>query len=314
MFTDHHLSQLLDLLVKGEPKEIHPAFAPRSESYCRYPWAEAILEMPTRQTNRILEDLVRSGHFRKVFHDKIIFCPACNSRELRFVTACPKCSSLNILAVQVLQHIPCGHVGIEQEFRNGTASVCPQCRRELRLLGSDYQMPGIYFKCYACGDLTQKPRERWHCGNCREEMERDEIREVCLYSYQLSEVPTEQARSSSLPRSQIEDFLVHEGYEIQSEVKLTGRSGAVHEIDLLATKNSGTFEHRIVVGFAFSDTEVDSEEVIKLYAKAYDVNAQDIVMVALPRLSEDALQFAHHYRIKVLDSEDLEHIHEKLLV
>jgi hypothetical protein len=61
-----------------------------------------------------------------------------------------------------------------------------------------------------------------------------------------------------------------------------------------------------VVGFANGAEEVDSEEVIKLYAKAYDVNAQDIIMVASPKLSEDARQFASHYHIKVYNADELD--------
>jgi len=314
MFSDPRLAKLFDLLVKGETKEIKPAFTPKSENFCRYPWAETILGVPTRHANRMLDDLARGGYLKKEYFDKIIFCPACNSQSLHFTTACPKCSSGHIVSARVLQHVSCGTLATEDEFRNGTAFVCPKCRHELRLLGTDYQMPGIFFKCYACGELTQRLIEKWRCGNCHEVMERDEVRELCLYSYRMSEVPADRLVSAGIPRGQVEDFLTREGYEIQGSVKVTGRSGAVHDIDLLATKNSGTFEHRIVVGFASSDTEVDSEEVIKLYAKAYDVNAQDIVLVAAPRLSEDAVQFASHYRIKVLDSEDLTRLNEKLLV
>jgi hypothetical protein len=314
MFNDPRLARLFDLLAKGEPKAIVPTFAPRSESLCRYPWAESVLNMSIRHANRVLEDLTRGGYLKRQFYNKVIFCPSCNSQDLHFITLCPKCRSGHIISARVIEHSTCGMLATEEEFRNGIGFSCPKCHRELRLLGSDYQMPGIYFKCHACGELTQRPLEKWRCEKCHEEMERDEVREFCLYSYELSEVPTEHDLVGPIPRSQIEDFLIHEGYDIQSNVKVTGRSGAVHDIDLLATKTSGTLEHRLVVGFASHDTEIDSEEVIKLYAKAYDVSAQDIVMVAIPRLSEDAVQFASHYRIRVLDAEDLGRLHEKLLV
>jgi hypothetical protein len=314
MFSDPRLAKLFDLLAKGEPKEITPVFTPKSEVFCRYPWAESVLGMPIRHTNRVLEDLARGGYLKRQFYNKIIFCPVCNSQDLHFATLCPKCGSGHIVSTRVIEHSACGMLATEDEFRNGIGFACPKCHRELRLLGSDYQMPGVYFKCHACAELTQKPLEKWRCSNCHEEMERDEIRELCLYSFQLSEVPAEPDIPGSIPRGQIEEFLGHEGYEVQRNVKVTGRSGAEHDIDLLAVKNSGSYEHRLVVGFATHDSEIDSEEVIKLYAKAYDVNAQDIVMVAIPRLSEDAIQFASHYRIRVLDAEDLGHLHEKLLV
>lgn len=314
MFSDPRLAKLYELLLKGEESALVPVFTPKAESFCRYPLAESTLGLPTRNTNQLLDDLARGRHLKRFFYDKVIFCPVCNSRDLRFITACPKCDSGHILPAKVFEHIACGTLAAEADFRSGPTYICPKCRRELLLLDNDYRMPGVYFQCHACGELTRQPAERWRCNGCREELAYDEIRQVCLYSYQLNEVQADQIRGSALPRNQIEDFLSREGYELQRDVKVTGRSGAVHEIDLLAVKNSGTFEHRIVVGFATSDSEIDSEEVIKLYAKAYDVNASDIVLIALPRLSEDAVQFASHYRIKVLAGSDLERIHEKLLV
>jgi hypothetical protein len=314
MFSDPRVTKLFDLLLKGEESALLPTFTPRAEGFCRYPLAESTLGLPTRNINQLLEDLARGGHLKRFFYDKVIFCPICNSRDLRFVTACPKCASGHILPAKVFEHIACGTIAAETDFRSGPTYICPKCQRELVLLDNDYRMPGVYFRCFACGELTSRPSERWRCNGCHEELAYDEIRQVCLYSYQLSEVRAEQIRGKTLPRNQIEDFLGHEGYELQHDVKVTGRSGAVHDIDLLAVKKSGAFEHRIVVGLATSDNEIDSEEVIKLYAKAYDVNASDIVLVALPRLSEDAVQFASHYRIKVLTGTDLEHIQEKLLV
>lgn len=313
MYRDLRLARFFESLVKGDTKEILPAFAPRYDGCCRYPWAEAILELPPAHVNRLLEDLARHGALRREFSEKILLCPACNSRQLQFSTACPKCGSSHITSVRVLRHIGCGLLAVETEFRNGAAAVCPKCRQQLQLLGSDYEMPGGYFLCRSCGELTGQPREHWRCSNCQELMERDEVREVCLYSYRLGSVPRELVADNGIRREQIEEFLVREGYEIQNNVQVVGRSGAVHDIDLLAIKNSGPLAHKIVVGFVTGETEVDSEEVIKLYAKAYDVNAQDIVLVATPRLSPDARQFAGHYRIRVLDADDAPRLQERLL-
>jgi hypothetical protein len=142
--------------------------------------------------------------------------------------------------------------------------------------------------------------------------QKGDVRELVLYCYMLDQVQIAKLRVERIPKARVREFLTHEGYDIQEAVQTTGRSGAEHRIDLMATKHSGPLEHRIVVGFANAAEAVDSEEVIKLYAKAYDVSAQDIIMIASPRLSEDALQFASHYHIKVYNADDLDRMDVQL--
>jgi hypothetical protein len=316
--NDPRLAKFLDSFGKDEPGELIPEFSTKSESFSRYPAFESALELDTRHANRLLEDLVRAGVLERRFHDKMLFCPVCNSRDLRLVHVCPKCGSSHVLPVTVFEHVACGELAPEAAFRNGASYICPKCRGELRLVGSDYRMPGVHFQCRDCSELTATPGERWRCRNCSEQLGRDDLREVPLYSYRratAAAAPKPEPEFAA-PRAQVAEYLNRQGYRVEARVDVAGRSGAVHEIDLLATKSSAGFEHRIVVGFAGTGngSDVDSEEVIKLYAKAYDVNAQDIVMVAMPRLSADARQFAGHYRIKILDGEDLTHIPEKLQV
>ena len=60
-------------------------------------------------------------------------------------------------------------------------------------------------------------------------------------------------RVERIPKARVREFLTREGYEIQESVQTTGRSGAEHRIDLLATKRSGPLEHRVVVGFSSAE-------------------------------------------------------------
>jgi hypothetical protein len=313
-FSNPRLVQLFELLVKGEAPEIAPVFSTKSPAFCRYPLAESTLGLPPAQTHQLLNDLVRNSYLKRQFYDKIVLCPACNSRDLRFLTLCPKCRSRHLLHSKVFEHLSCGTIAAEDDYARDGACVCPKCRVVLHLLESDYRMPDGYFKCHDCGELTDRPVTKWRCEKCQSEMDQGELHELCLYSLQLNEVQSYRLRSLTIPRSQIEAILTREGYDIQRDAKVVGRSGAVAEIDLLATRNNNSVEHRVVIGFAAGEEAVDSEEVIKLYAKAYDVNAQEIILIALPCLSEDARQFAQHYHIRVLDDADLSQLEAKLLV
>jgi hypothetical protein len=314
LLSDPKVARLFELLLHKSIPVIEPLFAPRRDTWISYPVVEDELGISPEYSAQLLEDLVRLGYLTRKFHDKVLFCPSCNSQDLKLTTTCPKCQSAHIIRQRVIEHKNCGYVGTEDEFVRGGARICPKCRVEMVLVGSDYSIPELRRKCLDCDALTGEPVERWTCRSCHRVHEKCEVRELVLYGYTLDPGQLSKLKVDRVPKARVREFLTREGYEIQEAVQATGRSGAEHRIDLMATKRTGPLEHRIVVGFANGEDAVDSEEVIKLYAKAYDVSAQDIILVASPRLSEDARQFASHYRIRVYDADDLDRADVQLLV
>ncbi|OYD14693.1 hypothetical protein CH330_07890 [candidate division WOR-3 bacterium JGI_Cruoil_03_51_56] len=308
VLNDPKVARLFEFLIDHQKTPaLEPVFAPRRDGWVSYPSIEEQLGVESDYVVRLLEDLRRLGYLHKQFHDKVLFCPACNSQDLQLVILCPKCHSAHLLRKRFLKHNNCGYVGPEENFGRGETRICPKCRDELVLLGSDYQNMGIRYGCGDCGEVVENPEEKWLCRSCGRFFGKLDVRELVLYRYEVNPAQLAKLKVERIPKARVHEFLTREGYEIQESALATGRSGAEHQIDLLATKRSGPLEHRIVVGFASAEKEVDSEEVIKLYAKAYDVDAQDTILVVSPRLSKDAQNFARHYHIKVFDAEQLNH-------
>jgi len=206
---------------------------------------------------------------------------------------------------RVLEHFPCGHVGLEKDFEAGGKYLCPKCKKELLVIGTDYRSPGVLHKCRNCGELFDEPNERQHCLSCGEYFPKGEVTEIDVYSYELNEAKRDWLTIELRPKREIEEYLRREGYDVQSSARVKGASGVEHEIDLFAVKKAGLFEHKIAVGIGFAEGEVGPEEVLKLFAKAYDVGAQDIILIAIPKIGEIARHFAAYYRMRVFEAEDL---------
>ncbi|MEO0080623.1 MAG: restriction endonuclease [candidate division WOR-3 bacterium] len=303
---DSRIINFFELLLSKKVPGLEPVFAPRRDSWVSYPFIEKELGVDAEFALRLLDDLHRLGYLDREFYDKVQFCPACNSQALRLITSCIKCASPNLVRQQMLVHKRCNYTAPERVFLRGSGRSCPKCRRELTLIGDDYDRAGVQFECQTCGELMAAPGEKWHCRDCGRSYEKDDVRELVMYRYLPNHAQLAQLRAQRIPKAKVRECLVREGYEIQEDVHIIGRSGAEHRLDMLAAKRTGPLEHRIVVGFASAEKAVDSEEVIKLYAKAYDVNAQDIILIAAPKLAEDALQFAEHYHIKVYSADALD--------
>lgn len=127
-----------------------------------------------------------------------------------------------------------------------------------------------------------------------------------MYSYKLNEEASHRLRMELRPRRQFQQFLERQGYVVESPARIQGRSGVEHEIDLYATKEQGDHIRKVIVGVTRSNGEIGLEEVLKLYIKAHDVGSEDVILFAIPRLTDEARQFAAYYRMKAFESEDLE--------
>uniref|UniRef100_A0A7V3PTI8 Thaumarchaeal output domain-containing protein n=1 Tax=candidate division WOR-3 bacterium TaxID=2052148 RepID=A0A7V3PTI8_UNCW3 len=299
MLNDSKILKLFELLVEKNLNCIEPVFAPDTTNGISYPIVESQLDVDSEYATQLLKDMCSLGYLQRQFAERVYFCPACNSTDLRLVLYCPKCNSPELYRTRLFRHRTCNYTAPADDFLRHGQRICPKCRNELLLLGSDYDDLGNRYRCPDCKEITRAPVERWNCHSCGRTYEKDGIRELILYKYTLNPAQVTRLRQERIPRARVRELLAQEGYEIQESVNVKGRSGAVHLIDMLADKRNGPLEHRVVIGFATGVENVDSEAVIKLYAKAYDVNAQDIILIASPKLSEEAAQFAQHYHIKV---------------
>jgi hypothetical protein len=111
-------------------------------------------------------------------------------------------------------------------------------------------------------------------------------------------------------KSHLMQYLEKQGYTVRENASVKGRSGAPHDMDILATKDEGIITHRIAVGVETSDKPMGLERVFDFDDKAYDAGIMDKVFVAVPGLTREAMQFARRQGIRVLEVGQLEEARE----
>jgi hypothetical protein len=107
-------------------------------------------------------------------------------------------------------------------------------------------------------------------------------------------------------KSHLVQYLEKQGYTVKENASVKGRSGAPHNMDILATKDEGIITHRIAIGVETSDKPMGLERVFDFDDKAYDAGIMDKVFVAVPGLTKEAMQFARRQGIRVLEVGRLE--------
>jgi len=107
-------------------------------------------------------------------------------------------------------------------------------------------------------------------------------------------------------KSQFIQYLERQGYEVKEDAEVEGRSGAAHNIDILATKDEGIITHRVAIGIEVGEKLMGLDRVFDFDDKAYDAGILDKVFVAVPGLTREARQFAKRQGIRVFEVEQLE--------
>jgi len=107
-------------------------------------------------------------------------------------------------------------------------------------------------------------------------------------------------------KSQLIEHLKKQGYRIRENTEVKGRSGATHTMDILATKDEGIINHRIAIGIEEADRPMGLDRVFDFDDKAYDTGIMDKVLVAVPGLTDEAMQFAKRQGIRVFEVKRLE--------
>lgn len=304
------IAGLIQQMMEGKIEEIRPVIDVSRESGISYPQVEAILDKPADEVTGILSTLAAENILTARFYDRLIFCPACNSMNLRPSIRCPKCASGNVARGRIIEHMLCGRNGIEEEFVVAGKYICPHCNKALKFLGTDYRSLGVNYKCHNCGVLSSDIGMKWQCLKCSVSFLDEEARVTTANSYVVNEQSRSRIGFDMGFKARFMEFLKLQGYEVFEAARVTSDtgSGAAHLLDILARRCDGflTFIMGIGVAIGRENEDVGLEEIFRFDNKAYDLGIHDKVMLAMPSINSEARQFARRQRIKALDMRELE--------
>lgn len=309
IWRDHGVNELISKLIRGEITAIEPNVELGDEAGYSYPAVDDILGTGGEATAKILRDLCREGILVEEYVDSILISPE-GSIHLVPVERCPDCGSSSLTRGRIIEHFVCGHTGAEEDFKSGSKLVCPKCKKELKLIGTDYRNPGLRYTCHCCNGVFATPAIMYRCLRTEAAYKLDELRSIKLYSYHLNDSRRSWLEFELQPKRLFIEYLLRLGYEVEEYARLQGQSGTLHTIDLLASMNDPITRHTIAVGVlaAPPDDEVSIDSLFRFDSQSYDIGIRHRIVLAIPRLSSEAEKFAERQNIRVFGMSKLRYI------
>ena len=245
--------------------------------------------------------------------DNIVVCPHCGSHKLLLKTRCPSCGSSKIVRGAMIEHMECGHIDFEENFRGTSGLVCPRCKKSLGSVGVDYRTYTSLYRCMVCGSVFQSPKIKYLCDNNHEFDEREfTIRDI--KAYRLNPEKKELLEQVTINIEEILQPLVEAGWRVESPAMVSGMTGSKHDFTFASwNKNAGESAGPpdLVGSIHMSDTEANATDVLAFWAKAVDVGAKNRVLMTIPKTSEEGKALAKAYDIKVVEGRDAAKLQDK---
>ena len=307
LWQDYKILRLLDALLDGALKELHPVIDLSFEAGFTYPEADAITETSGKETAQILELLAEEQILLRQPFDRLVLSPE-GSAQLVPVERCPYCDSSDLSRGKILEHFHCGYAGLEEDFKTGLKYACPKCRRELKLIGTDYRSPGVRYRCGKCNEIFPAPDIKYRSLKSGKTYSLQELHEIPLYSYHLNQSKRDWLDFELEPKARLIDLLKRYGYEVRESARLQGRSGAIHTLDILATMEDGISTYTLAIGIAAASpgqTEVPIDTLFDFDIKTYDIGIHAKVFIAIQKLTAEGRKFAERQGIRVYNTQEL---------
>ncbi len=99
------------------------------------------------------------------------------------------------------------------------------------------------------------------------------------------------------------------GYSTKSHMKIEGRSGVTHDVDLLVEDGDSKM---FIVQYVSSDTLIEEKDVVKLFTISFDINARGVLMIVDRELTANAADLSRVYYMKTLNVPDADRLPEIL--
>ncbi len=295
---DSRVALLLKWMIEGS-ESIVPSV---KEGRVTYPDVTKL--MPVGNSAEVLDSLLAQGLLIKEYYTSEILCPSCGSSSLKDKYTCVSCHRSHIETGDMIEHYSCGNVDFEAKFDKDGKLLCPKCRKELKVIGTDYRRVGKLFRCNDCGKASSIPGVAHVCQNCGTVSTPENAQLRILHEYRINEKRRKKIESIAGIYGPLVELLEKKGFKIESPAFLKGESGIEHPFDI-AAEVGGKYT---LFDIRTHDESVSETEIMGFFAKVTDVAHREAILIAVPRASEYARRLSRPYNITLVEGDNINEV------
>jgi len=307
VYSDPNVKHILQLLLRNVSTTITHQILPSDEVV--YPRLDPILKEDGAVAETVLNRMTASGVLIAEVVDKAPACPECGSRQISSRYLCAKCYTYDITRSFLLEHLKCGKVASDDNFRKDGQLICPKCQTVLHDFGIEFRAVGAWYRCNQCNNSFNSPAHSHFCRQNHHQFTPDRARLIPIYNYKLNMSKLNEIRRQILVYADLITTLEDNGLKVFAPHTMTGKSGETRTFDVAITKKArwGN-EKTIAIDIITSDTEVGAEAIRDFAAKIRDAKPAASYLVVVPKLKDDARNLARDLKLTCIESPSINEV------
>ncbi len=146
-----------------------------------------------------MQSLIDKGYIQQTqVLEKIHVCAVCRDSHLLFIETCPNCHGSNLKEERVIHHFRCANISPESTYQFDNELRCPKCKRFLRHIGVDYDMPASVYTCTDCGRSFTTPEMKVTCTQCERSYQPEDLSQIDVIRYEFTPAGLQALRNEEM--------------------------------------------------------------------------------------------------------------------
>ncbi|MBI5698201.1 MAG: hypothetical protein HZC29_06950 [Thaumarchaeota archaeon] len=263
-------------------------------------------EMGEEYDVSFLDNLSQVGIFEKFINNKFLVCPEHKSSFLLTVRInCPKCNSINVEKLSLLEHKTCGYISEKKHFEkldNGELK-CPSCKKQIKYQEKELRLPASWYFCKDCSEKFDEAKVSLHCNEFDHDFTALQASSVELYNYVLSDLTQKSSIDQDKLKEEISKILTKHGYSVNENYTTKGKSGLDHSVDIVGIDGAGQSVFIFMNNSDESNSEIDSRLI-----QILDTSPKIAILIGFSSISEKTKSIASKYNLSIISSQNIEEI------
>ncbi len=246
----------------------------------------------------------------RVIYERILVCPQHTtifSSNIRMY--CPKCNSMDIKKLHLVEHIKCGYISEQSNFEIDSQKItkCLSCDKKITDATKEIRIPAKWYSCNNCTEKFDDVTLKLHCREFDHDFDINSAKSIDIPSFRIR---TDESGTSIDTREiyeKLKNLLKQFGFQTTENYSIQGRSGHYHSIDLYATNDE---EKSILIFIKKSDSEIDNSEINSKIIQVLDTSPTIAILVGFSSISQKAKAIASSYNVSIVASQNIHQIVE----
>lgn len=245
------------------------------------------------------------GLLERFVYNRFLVCPKHSSSFLVNVRLfCPKCNSISVEKLHLLEHRSCGYLAEKTKFvDSGSEQLkCPSCNKEVREPQKEMRVPAVWYLCEDCKEKFDDVSVRLYCKEYDHDFTVTEANSVTIHGYALANPDENAAFDHSKLKGDTARLLSEFEFSVEENYAVRGKSGNEHVIDVYGVnkKKQSVF---VLINNSIERDSVDSRII-----QVLDTMPSIAILAGYPTITETTKSIASKYNASIIASQNVQEI------